>query len=153
MLEIASPLNYVEFDDIKGCTSTFKMWEALTNIYGRDKNIQKEKVESLKGKFDDMRMKEGENISQYASRIKEVVSAIRSFVGHLDDETIVSKVVGTLLPIYAIRVSFIQELRCILGNKLSLEGIVGRLNAFELSNFDNYRQNRENSEGLPLDKG
>jgi hypothetical protein len=29
MLEIASSLNYIEFDDIKGCNSTFKMWKAL----------------------------------------------------------------------------------------------------------------------------
>ena len=84
-------------------------------------------------------MEEGENIAQYASRIKEVVSAIRSENGVLDDETIISRVLRTLLPIYAIRVSAIQELRCIPGNKLTLEFIVGRLTAFELSNFDNYR--------------
>ena len=60
-----------------------------------------------------MRMEEGENIAQYASRIKEVVSAIRSVTIHLDDETIISKVLRTLLPIYAIRVLAIQELRCI----------------------------------------
>ena len=30
-------------------------------------------------------------------------------------------------------------MRCILGNDLSLEGLVGRLTAFELSNFDNYK--------------
>ena len=29
MLEIASTLSYAKFDDIKGCTSVFKMWEAL----------------------------------------------------------------------------------------------------------------------------
>ena len=29
MLEIASALNYIEFDDIKGCNTAFKMWEAL----------------------------------------------------------------------------------------------------------------------------
>ena len=86
-----------------------------------------------------MRMEEGENIAQYASRIKEVVSAIRSSNGTLDDETINRKNLRTLLPIYAIRVSTIQELRCIPGTKLTLEGIVGRLTAFELSNFDNYR--------------
>ena len=86
-----------------------------------------------------MRMEEGENIAQYESRIKEIVSAIRSANGTLDDETVDSKVLRTMLPIYAIRVSTIQELRCILGTKLSLEGIVGRLTAFELSNFDNYR--------------
>ena len=44
-----------------------------------------------------------------------------------------------MCPIYAIRVSAIQELRCIQRIKLSLEGIVGRLTAFELSNFDNYK--------------
>ena len=78
-----------------------------------------------------MRIKEGEKIAQYASRIKEVISAIRSFVGHLDDEIVLRKVLRTLLPIYAIRVSTIQEMRCIPRNKLTLEGLVGRLVAFE----------------------
>ena len=39
MLEIASALNYVEFDDIKGCDSAFKMWKALLDIYGGDHNV------------------------------------------------------------------------------------------------------------------
>ena len=50
-----------------------------------------------------------------------------------------SKVFKTLLPVYGIRVSTIQELICIPGNKLKLEGLVGRLTTFELSNFDNYK--------------
>ena len=45
----------------------------------------------------------------------------------------------TFLRIYAIRVSAIQELRCVPGNNLSLEGIINRLTAFDLSNFDNYK--------------
>jgi len=36
MLEIASTLNYAEFDDIKGCDTAFKMWKALLDIYGGD---------------------------------------------------------------------------------------------------------------------
>ena len=44
-----------------------------------------------------------------------------------------------LLPIYAIRVSAIQELRCVPRNTLTFEGIIGRFAAFELSNFDNYK--------------
>ena len=47
----------------------------------------------------------------------------------------------TLLPIYAIRVSAIQELRCVPGNTLTFERIIGRLTALELSNFDNYKPN------------
>ena len=85
-----------------------------------------------------MRMEEGENIAQYVDRIKEV-SAIKGATSQIDDDTMLSKVLKTLLPIYATRVSTIQELRCILGNDLTLKGLVGRLIAFKLSNFDNYK--------------
>ena len=43
-----------------------------------------------------------------------------------------------MLPIYAIRVSTIQEVRCDSNNKLGLDALVGRLTIFELDNFDNY---------------
>ena len=86
-----------------------------------------------------MKMEEGENIAQYVARIKEVVSAIKGATSKIDDDTMLRKLLITLLPIYAIRVSTIQELRCISGNDLTLEGLVGRLTAFELSNFDNYK--------------
>ena len=56
MLEIASALSYVEFDDIKGFDSVKKMWDVLHTIYGSDKNVLWAKVESLRGKFDDMRI-------------------------------------------------------------------------------------------------
>ena len=71
--------------------------------------------------------------------VQEVVSAIRSLGGQLQEETISRKYLRTLLPIYSIRVSAIQGLRCVPGNTLSFEGIIGRLTAFELSNFDNYK--------------
>ena len=88
MVEITSALRYAKFDDLKGWDIAKKMWDVLHTIYGGEKNVQKDKFESLRGKFDDMRMEEGENVSQYVSRRKEVVNAIRSDVGHLDDETI-----------------------------------------------------------------
>ena len=93
-----------------------------------------------------MRMEENENVVQYGARVKEVVSAIRCLGGTLDEDTVNSKYLRTFLPIYAIRVSAIQELRCIPGNNLTLEGIIGRFTAFELSNFDNYKlENVESS--------
>ena len=86
-----------------------------------------------------MRIEEGENIVQYVARIKEVVSVIRGANGHIDDDIVLRKVLRTLLHVYAIRVSTIQELRCILRNNLTFEGLVRRLTTFELSNFDNYK--------------
>ena len=71
-------------------------------------------------------------------RIKASVSAIKASRGDIDDKTVVSKVLRTLLPIYAIRVSPIQEMRCDPNNKITLDALVGRLIAFELDNYDNY---------------
>ena len=62
MLEIASSLSYIEFDDINECDTSKKMWNAIGKIYGVEKYVLKEKSKSLRGKFDDMRMQEGENI-------------------------------------------------------------------------------------------
>ena len=83
-------------------------------------------------------MREDEKIAKYVERIKASVSAIKAFGGKIEEETIISKVLRTLLPIYAIRVSAIQERRCEENHNINLDAIVGRLTAFELDNFDNY---------------
>ena len=72
MLEIASTLSYAKFDDIKGVDSAKKMWDALTTIYGGDTNVLRAKSQGIRGKFEDMKMQEGENVAQYCSRIKDV---------------------------------------------------------------------------------
>ena len=66
-----------------------------------------------------MRMIERENFAQYYGQVKEIVNAIRGAGGIINDDIVISKVLRTLLPIYAIRVSTVRELRCTLGNKLT----------------------------------
>ena len=79
-----------------------------------------------------MRMREDENIAKYVERIKASVSAIRAYGRKIEEETVISKVLRTLLPVYAIRVSAIQERRCEENHKINLNAIMGRLTAFEL---------------------
>ena len=67
-----------------------------------------------------------------------MVNAIRGVGGDIFDDTVIRKVLRTLLPIYEIRFFAIQELRCTPGNDWTLDSPIGRLIAFELSNFDNY---------------
>ena len=59
-----------------------------------------------------MKMREDENIAKYVERIKASVSEIRASGGEIKEETVISKVLRTLLLVYAIRVSAIQERRC-----------------------------------------
>lgn len=84
-----------------------------------------------------MRMVEGENIAQYGQRIKEVVGGIKSAGGKIEDDTIVSKMLRTLLPAYAIKVSAIQELRSVSSDKVTIDSLIGKLTTFELNSFDN----------------
>ena len=83
-------------------------------------------------------MREDENIEKYVERIKATVSAIKASGGHIQETTIVRKVLEKFLPIYEIRVSSIQEMRCDPNKKLTLDALVGRLTTFELDNYDNY---------------
>ena len=138
MIDLASALTYEQFDDVKDCNSAHAMWNKLEEIYGGDDNVKRAKAESLRGQFDQMKMREDENITKYVDRIKACVSAIKAAGGDIKGETVVSKVLRTLLPIYAIRVSAIQERRCEANHNINLEAIVGRLTTFELDNYDNY---------------
>lgn len=113
----------------------------MKTIYGEDDNVVRAKSKSLRGKFDEMRITEGENMVQYCTTIKEVVNVIRGAKGKIEDEIIISKVLITLLHIYVIRVFAIQELRCTPSNVITLEGVIGRIITFEMSNFDNYTPN------------
>lgn len=71
------------------------------------------------------------------NQIKEVVSAIRVARGVISDSNIGSEVLRTLLLIYSIKFSTIQEVRAMRGNDLTLDGLVGQLTIYELSNYDN----------------
>ena len=65
-------------------------------------------------------MREDENIAKYVERIKASVSTIKASGGHIKDTTVVGQVLRTLLSIYAIGVSTIQEMRCDPNKKINL---------------------------------
>ena len=85
MIDIASTLNYVEFDEVKICTTTYDMWIKLKDIYAGDDNVRRDKAKSLRGQFDQMTMRECENIAEYVEWIKSSVSAIKASGGDIDD--------------------------------------------------------------------
>ena len=79
MMDIASSLGYEEFDEIKDCKNAHEMWIKLKEMYGGDDNVRRAKVESIRGQFEQMKMREDENIAKYVERIKASVNAIRDF--------------------------------------------------------------------------
>lgn len=97
-------------------------------------------------------MREDENIAKYSARKKSSVSAIKATKEIIDGVIVVRKVLITLLPTYAIRVSTIQQIRCDPKNDITLDALVGRLTSFQLDNFDNYPSSSRNIESTFKDK-
>ena len=125
MIDIASSLNYAKFDEVKYCGTSHEMWIKLKSIYGGDDNVRRTKVESLKGQFDLMKMREDGNIAKYVERIKASVNSIKSSRKIIEDVKVVCKVLRTLLPIYIIIMSNIQEMGCDPNNKITWDALVG----------------------------
>ena len=46
------------------------MWDAIQKNYGGDKNVLRDKSKGLRVKFNDMRMQEGETLSNIAQELK-----------------------------------------------------------------------------------
>lgn len=47
MIDLSSRLSYVEFDDVKECTTTKIMWDKLAQMHGGEKFLSRAKVERL----------------------------------------------------------------------------------------------------------
>ena len=48
MINIASAISNVEFDEVKDCKTTHEMWNKLKDIYGGDDNVKRSKEEILR---------------------------------------------------------------------------------------------------------
>lgn len=59
MMDISATCLDAKFEDIKDYTTAKQMWDKLAQIYSGDVNVKRERAESLRGRFNDMKMKEG----------------------------------------------------------------------------------------------
>lgn len=142
---IISSLSDAEYVDVHGLETPYEVWKKLEEIYSSDEHVKISKEESLRGKFDNMRMFEGENIQQYGQRIKEIVGEIKSAGWKVEDAIVISKVLRTLLLVYAIWVVGIQGLKSIHKTKVTLDSIIDKLTAFELNDYDGSVQKSESA--------
>ena len=69
MIDMDSSLNYAKFDEVKDCGIVYEMWIELKAIYGGDDNVRRAKVKILRGQFDQIKMREDENIAKYSDKI------------------------------------------------------------------------------------
>ena len=65
MNAILSGLTETIFVKVMHCETVKQIWDKLRNIYEGDDKIKGAKLQTYKGKFENMKMKEEENIAAY----------------------------------------------------------------------------------------
>ena len=84
------------FTKVMRCKTSKQAWDKLKIIYEGASKVKESKLQTYKGQFESLKMKEGENIGEYLLRVDEVINPIRGLGGKLKEREVVSKVLRSL---------------------------------------------------------
>ena len=84
-------------------------WEKLKCVYEGAPKVKKSKLQTYKGWFENLKMKEEENIAEYLVRVDEIVNSIRGTGEEIKEKDVVDKVLRTLPMKYDSKVSSLEE--------------------------------------------
>ena len=85
---ILSGLTETIFVEVIHCETAKEIWDKLRNIYEGDEKIKGVKLQTYRVHFENLKMKEGENIAAYFLRIDEIVNIIKGLGEKVDEQVI-----------------------------------------------------------------
>ena len=91
------------------CKTSKQAQDKLKIIYEGAPKVKESKIQTYKGQFESLKMKEEDNIGKYLLRVNEVVNAIRDLRGELKEREVVDKVLRTLPMKIDSKVSTLEE--------------------------------------------
>jgi hypothetical protein len=69
-------LGELVFIKVSHCKSAKDIWDTLRNIYEGDSKVKETKLQTYRGQFEQLKMKEDENIVACFLRVNETINAI-----------------------------------------------------------------------------
>ena len=93
---IFSALSEDVFTKILSCETPKQIWDSLRQEYQGNDQTRRMQILNLRREFEIQRMKESDNIKDYADKLKAIVNKIRSLGEELTDRRIVEKVLVSL---------------------------------------------------------
>ena len=126
---IHSALTEVIFTRIMACETPKEAWQKLKDEFESSDQVKTVKVLTLKREFEMLRMKEGENVKEYSSKLLDLVNKISLLGEKFPDEKIVEKIMISLPTRFESKISAIEE-SCDL-KTLSVAELISKLQAQE----------------------
>jgi hypothetical protein len=118
------------FFKVMHCKSSKEIWEKLEVIYEGDNKFKENKLQTYRAQFENLKMKEEENIDEYLHRVYEVVNSIGEVGEKLKDKPIVKKILRSLPMRYDAKISTIEDKPDL--DKLTVDELHGILTMYEM---------------------
>jgi hypothetical protein len=123
-------LNETIFTNVSHCKSAKEIWDKLQNIYEGDTKVKEGKLQTCRGQFEQLKMKEDENIATYFSRVDETMNAIIGLGEEVEESVIFQKVLRSLPMIFNPKISALQERSDL--NSIIMDKLHGIFIAYEM---------------------
>jgi len=86
---IISGLIESAYHKVFGCKTTKNVWDKLENIYASDSNVIEVKLQIYRAKFEQLKMKEDDNVVAYFQHVDEITNTLEGLGEHVDEKTII----------------------------------------------------------------
>jgi hypothetical protein len=88
------------FTKVAPCKSSKEIWDKIQNIYEGDTEVKETKLQTYIGQFEQLKMKEDENIAAYFLRVDEIVNPIIGLGEEIEESVIVQNALRYLPMIF-----------------------------------------------------
>jgi hypothetical protein len=123
-------LGEMVFTKVTHCKSAKDIWDKLRNIYEGDSKFKAAKLQTYRVQFEQLKMKEDENIAAYFLRVDETVNAIIGLGEEIEESIIVQKVLRSLPMRFDPKISALEERANL--NSISMDELHGIFTAYEM---------------------
>ncbi|CAM8999026.1 unnamed protein product [Rhodiola kirilowii] len=116
---------------IINCEVAKEAWDILLTAFEGTDKVRNSRMQDVTTKFEEMKMKESESIAEYNTRVLELSNEASALGKPIDEERLVRKVLRSLPPRFAMKVTAIEEMHDI--SKLKLDELTGSLRTCEIN--------------------